>query len=420
MAITAPYLHDYNNSGADLLPNTALFATESGVPTTAEEKFTFRADGSVWGSILKPNGTLYHYRKGGTGTVTSIGLSTNDTSIFTITNSPITGSGVLDISFDSQTANTLLAAPDGADGVPVFRGLVTNDFTTLPSLSDWDSPTSNLDFNNFTIVNLPNPTNTTSPATKAYVDSVAQGYTWKEEVKGVATTPITLSGEQVIEEVSYVTGDRILPTANGTDNGIWIVDSGAWTRAADMNESSEFVASKVPVENSTDIWTSLANSSFVMDTDIPTFSKGVSGADISAEGSLYKPSLSSVGINVDDVTIQEKDFSGTIKLGIKGTTTNGQVLISDGSDYATWGQLDIGNTATVSGILPIANGGTAGTTVNEAQQNLSLLPGVNILAYSDRLQSLATYAFDDGDILFWNGTSSQIEGADHIVGGEGW
>lgn len=55
----------------------------------------------------------------------------------------------------------------------------------------------------------------------------------------VATTAnITLSGAQTIDGVACVTGDRVLVwmQTNGTQNGIWVVDSGAWSRAVDFND----------------------------------------------------------------------------------------------------------------------------------------------------------------------------------------
>ena len=56
----------------------------------------------------------------------------------------------------------------------------------------------------------------------------------------VATTDITLTGLQTLQGVSLVAGDRVLAAGQtaGTDNGIWIVTSGAWTRAVDMAAGS--------------------------------------------------------------------------------------------------------------------------------------------------------------------------------------
>ena len=65
------------------------------------------------------------------GTVTSVGLSLP--SFITVTNSPVTGSGVLTGTLTSQLQNTVFAAPDGASGAPTFRSLLSND---IPNL-DW-------------------------------------------------------------------------------------------------------------------------------------------------------------------------------------------------------------------------------------------------------------------------------------------
>jgi hypothetical protein len=64
------------------------------------------------------------------GTDTSVGLAL-PASVFSISNSPVTTSGVLTGSFVTQTANTIFAAPDGATGVPTFRSLVAADIPGL-------------------------------------------------------------------------------------------------------------------------------------------------------------------------------------------------------------------------------------------------------------------------------------------------
>jgi hypothetical protein len=66
---------------------------------------------------------------GGTGTVTSVGLSLP--SIFSVTGSPVTSSGTLTGALASQTANTVFAAPNGTSGTPTFRSLVAADVPTL-------------------------------------------------------------------------------------------------------------------------------------------------------------------------------------------------------------------------------------------------------------------------------------------------
>ena len=68
------------------------------------------------------------------GSVTSVGLSLP--AIFTVTNSPVTSSGTLTGTFNSQTANTVFSAPNGSAGTPTFRSLVIADTTGLQTALD--------------------------------------------------------------------------------------------------------------------------------------------------------------------------------------------------------------------------------------------------------------------------------------------
>ncbi len=60
--------------------------------------------------------------------VTSVGLvDASTTPIYAVTNSPVTTTGDLTITLNSQNANTVFAAPGGVNGQPSFRGLVYAD-----------------------------------------------------------------------------------------------------------------------------------------------------------------------------------------------------------------------------------------------------------------------------------------------------
>ena len=82
---------------------------------------------SNWGTIeaaLNASGT-------GNGTVTSVsagGLSP----LFTTAVATDTTTPAITFTQVSQTANRVLAAPDGTNGVPVFRSIVTNDLPVIP------------------------------------------------------------------------------------------------------------------------------------------------------------------------------------------------------------------------------------------------------------------------------------------------
>ena len=79
-----------------------------------------------------------------------------------------------------------------------------------------------------------------SVVNKEYVDSIAQGLDIKESVKiMIDDSGITLSGEQTLQSVNLVSGDRVLVNAfdvisgQSDKNNIYIVKFGAWTVASD-------------------------------------------------------------------------------------------------------------------------------------------------------------------------------------------
>lgn len=58
-----------------------------------------------------------------------------------------------------------------------------------------------------------------------------------------STSNLTLSGEQTVDGVALVTGDRMLATGQttGSENGIWVVDTGAWTRPPDWDGANDVI-----------------------------------------------------------------------------------------------------------------------------------------------------------------------------------
>lgn len=62
---------------------------------------------------------------------------------------------------------------------------------------------------------------------------------FKAPCLAASTAALTLSGEQTIDSVACVTGDRVLVKnqASNVDNGIYVVDTGAWSRSTDCDGS---------------------------------------------------------------------------------------------------------------------------------------------------------------------------------------
>lgn len=62
----------------------------------------------------------------------------------------------------------------------------------------------------------------------------------------------------------------------------------------------------------------------------------------------------------------------------------------------------------VQGILPISNGGTAGTSETEARSNLGLAIGIDVQAYNITLQELSLLPYAGGDLLVGSGQAGNL------------
>jgi len=140
------------------------------------------------------------------------------------------------------------------------------------------------------------PTNASDVANKSYVDSLVQGVKWKQPVQAVAITnqdiSITLN-TVAIDGVTLSLSQRVL-LAGQTDakqNGIYVVNAGAPTRATDMDIGGEFPSAAVFVSAGTDYadtgWV-CTNDSVVLATTNITFVQFTGLGSIVAGNGLTK------------------------------------------------------------------------------------------------------------------------------------
>jgi len=107
-------------------------------PTVADDSASGYGVGSVWIDTTNDKvyvctdaaaGAALWKQTDGAGSVTSVGLTLP--AEFSVTGSPVTGSGTLAGAWATQTTNKVFAAPNGSTGVPTFRALVAADIPTL-------------------------------------------------------------------------------------------------------------------------------------------------------------------------------------------------------------------------------------------------------------------------------------------------
>ena len=111
-----------------------------------------------------------------------------------------------------------------------------------------------IDVVNQKITNLADGSAPSDAVTKQQLDAIARGLDWKNSVRAATTANLTLSAPQTVDGVSLVAGDRVLVKDQSTasTNGIYVVASGAWTRATDFDDSTEVTAAAcIPVESGT-------------------------------------------------------------------------------------------------------------------------------------------------------------------------
>jgi len=104
-------------------------------------------------------------------------------------------------------------------------------------------------------------------------------------VRAMSIADETLTGTTTIDGVALVAGNRVLLTAQApaTENGVWVVQAGAWARPDDFGAGQAAAGTLVTVEGEgtvykNQVWTcSKAPGSDVIDTDTLTFVAAASG-----------------------------------------------------------------------------------------------------------------------------------------------
>jgi len=253
--------------------------------------------------------------------------------------------------------------------------------------------------NSSKIINVSDPTNDSDAATKAYVDASVSGLDVKESVR-IGTTAaldtvtysqsagtLTRSGNGSInssaglgQSVTLVANDRVLvkDQAEARQNGIYVVTtvgdgSNAFvlTRASDANVASEitggtftFVEEGSNADNgyvfTHDGTPTLNNATLSNNTELTVSQFSGAGQIVAGEG-LTK---SGNTINVVGGTTIDAD-ANTIHVNSSGTAN--EVLLSAGTvgNEATYGQLPLNNSDSVTGTLAVANGGSGGTSFTD-------------------------------------------------------
>lgn len=270
--------------------------------------------------------------------------------------------------YDAQIATTAaIASSKLADGANFVKKDGSVAFTADQS------------FGGFKLTNLATPVAGTDAATKAYVDTLSTtGLSVKAAVDYIAIAGnVTLTGLATQANGDWAStltaGMRVLVAANttATENGVYTVAAGAWTRATDFNSATNILPNSFFFVGK---GTSYADTGWTLTTDgtITPGSTAMAFSQFSSAGTITVSGTSGLtkagsalsfnagnGLEIVSNNVNVKLADSTLSVSASGlklaALTSAQMLVGNGSNVATGVAMSGDATMSNTGVVTLAS-----------------------------------------------------------------
>lgn len=343
----------------------------------------------------------------GTLTTGSIGVGFTAIDNARLANSKVTV-GTTDISLGSSSTTLAGLTQVDVNNIRISGNTISSTDTDGNVVLD-PNGAGTVNVSSARITNLADPTGAQDAATKAYVDAVKTGLDVKGSVRAATTANITLTNTQTVDGVSLSVGDRVLVKNQTTasQNGIYVVASGAWTRAADCDNTpgTEVTSGLFTfVEEGT----ANADSGWVLTTDgtITLGTTGLSFVQFSGAGQITAGAgLSKTGNTLDVNVANGIEISGdNVQLAstVAGnglTYTNGVIDVVGTADRisVTANAIDIASTYvgqnTITTVGTIGTGTWQGSLIGATYGGTGVNNGSNTITIGGNVTFSGAHAF---------------------------
>ena len=285
--------------------------------------------------------------------------------------------------------------------------------TSLLNAGGTVAMTSSFNFGSQTGINLASPVNATDAANKAYVDQKSGGIGGVHEVNWYqATNVAALTGLAAVTDGTAVAGDVVVLGGQTTQsqNGPWVVASGAWTRptwwasASSVPGGQYFLIQEGTTYKETKWWCAVMTA-ITVDTTAITF--------VQDNGTVYTQGTG-ITISAGQISVNYGTTATTAAAGNDSRITGALQTSSLGTNVATALGVAVGSAGSV-----VVNGGALGTPSSGSLANATGLPIAGVTGWGTSVASALAIAVGTAGSFVVNGGAAGTPSSITLTNGTG-